>query len=253
LSGLTKTPYQSWRKKKLKTKIMKISAINLVMLLVAVSLQAFAQTDSTAVGSRWDKNWYWGASLNNAIVSFTGTNLPNRYFWRPSLGLTVKGEYFPGTHLGISVGCTFQAKGAGIITPDVDKSLGNPDSTYRARIKFYDLEVPIALVLRGLEPVRGTRLRAEVGFVPARMLYAKYIFLSVEDGFHFIEDQSNRYYRTDLFIQGALGLDINASEACIFQVHLYGNWGTRNIYNTNIFPGANGRNQVYGIRLGWMF
>lgn len=232
---------------------MKTSAINLVVLLTVLSLKGVAQPDTSTYHSRWEKKWYWGASLNNAIVSFTGSNLPAEYFWRPALGVTLKGEYFFHPNVGITAGCTFQAKGAGIITPDRDKSLGNPDSTYRARIKFYDLELPIALVVRGLEPIHGTRLRAEIGIVPARMLYARYTFLSVEDGFHLIENHSDRYYKTDLFLQGALGLDINAADACIFQVHLYGNWGTRNIYEAASFPGANGRNGLYGIRLGWVF
>lgn len=232
---------------------MKTSAIKVIVLLVASAATGFAQTDSSQQKSRWEKRWLWGASFNNSLVSFRGAHSANNYFWRPGLGVTLKGEFFITPYLGLTAGVTFHAKGAGIITPDTNKDLGDPDSTYRARIKFYNLEVPVAIVFRGLEPIRGTRLRAELGLVPSRIVYAKYIFLSVEDGFHFVEDQSNRYYKSDLFVQAALGLDINANDACIFQVHLYGNWGTRNVYNTTLAPGAAARNQLYGIRLGWMF
>jgi hypothetical protein len=232
---------------------MRTSVIKLIILLVTISSAAIAQSDSVSQKSIWQKKWYWGATFNNSLVTFKGSSLPDTYFWRPGLGLTIKGEYFITPALGITAGFTFHAKGAGIITPDVFKGLGDPDSTHRARIKFYHLEIPLALVLRGLEPFRGTRLRAELGIIPSRMIYAKYIFLSVEDGFHLVEDHTDRYYKTDVFVHGLVGLDINASEACIFQVHVYGNWGTRNVYQSAAFPNASGKSELIGIRLGWLF
>lgn len=234
---------------------MKILAIKLSIatLMGWACLGAYAQADSIDENSVWNKKFLWGATFNNALVSFKGDGLPQDYFWRPGLGVTLKTEYYLTKHIGITVGATFQAKGAGIITPDLVKELGNADSTHRARIKFYNLEVPVALIFRGLETFRGTRLHAELGVVPSRNLYSKYIFLSIEDGFHVVENHSDRYYKTDLFIHASLGMDINAAKACIFQVHFYGNWGTKNVYKTEAFPGADGRNNLYGLKLGWLF
>jgi hypothetical protein len=237
---------------------MRILVINttLLLLTVAASFPCSAQgepSDSLQKKNRPDKAFFWGATFNNALVTFKGDNLPQDYFWRPGLGITLKTEWFFHRNIGVSAGFTFQAKGAGIITPDNYKGLGDPDSTHRARIKFYNLELPLVLILRGGSPIKGTRLRGEFGVIPSWNVYSKYTFLSIEDGFHFVEDQSDQYYKNDLFFAGAFGIDIDAANACVFQVHLYGNWGTKNVYDTSFYPNAEGRNVVYGIRLGWMF
>ncbi len=225
----------------------------IIILLMTPFLAVAQQSDSVKSKSVWDKKFYWGATLNNALTTIEGANLPQEYFSRPTIGGSLKTEYYFSKYIGVTIGVGFIAKGAGIITPDLFSGLGNPDSTYRARIKFYNLELPIAFIFRGLEPIKGTRLHAELGIIPSKIIESKYIFLSVEDGFHLIEDHSDRYYKTDLFIHASIGLDINAATSCIFQIDLYGNWGTANVYNTNFFPNQSGRNQLYGIRLGWLF
>ncbi len=234
-------------------KTLAISKLAVVILLTTASLAEAQQRDSVKEKSIWDKKFYWGATFNNALANIVGSDLPQEYFSRPSIGGSLKTEYYFTKNIGATIGVTFQAKGAGIITPDVFNGLGDPDSTHRARIKFYNLEIPIAVIFRGFEPIKGTRVHAELGVIPSKIIESKYIFLSVEDGFHLIEDHSDRYYKTDLFIHASLGLDINAGNSCIFQIDLYGNWGTANVYNTNFFPNKNGRNQLYGIRLGWLF
>lgn len=240
----------------MKKKIMKtldISKFTLVILLMTAFSARAQNSDSAKVKSIWDKKFFWGVTLNNALTTIDGTNLPQEYFSRPTVGGSIKTEYYFSKYIGATIGVGFIAKGAGIITPDLYSGLGDPDSTHRARIKFYSLEVPIAIIFRGFEPIKGTRIHAELGIIPSKIIESKYIFLSVEDGFHLIEDHSDRYYKTDLSLHASLGLDVNAGSSCIFQVDFYGNWGTANVYNPAFFPNQNGRNQLYGIRLGWLF
>jgi hypothetical protein len=225
-----------------------------VILILAVVKVASAQLDTTTVEKDlFHKRFFWGASFNNAVTIFKGDQLPNKYFWKPALGVTLKAEYYFHKNIGVGIGFTYQQKGAGIITPDFDKSLGNPDSTHRARIKTNALEIPVVLIFRSGQIVRGLQLHAEVGVAPMKNALSKYVFYSVEDGFHDIENQSDRYYKMDMTMLAMFGVDINAGNASVFQVHFFGNWGTKNVYNTNVFPGADGKNVLYGIRLGWMF
>jgi hypothetical protein len=229
--------------------------IGLVIFLL-LSLKMLAQTypDTTATKKTiFDKKFFWGGSFNNAITSIKGDNLPNDYFFKPALGLTLKAEYFFHKNIGVGLGFSYNQKGSGILTPDLDKSLGDPDSTHRARIKTNGLEIPIVLILRSGEFFNGLRIHGEIGIAPMKNALSKYVFYSVEDGFHVIENQSDRYYKSDLSVSAVLGADFNAANACVFQVHFYGNWGTKNVYNSDAYPGANGKNVLYGIRLGWMF
>ncbi len=235
-------------------KTLDIKKIMGALLLITGTLSMNAQDrDSVTEKTVWDKKFLIGATFNNGIVTFSGNALAQEYFLRPSIGGALKAEFYFTPNIGLTAGLGFQVKGAGMITPDKVKGLGNSDSTFRARIKMYNLEIPIAIVFRGFEVIKGTRLHAELGISPSKILNSEYVFLSVEDGFHLIEDHSNRYYKSDLFINTSIGIDINAATSCIFQVHLYGNWGTQNVYEGSAFPNKDGRNNLYGIKLGWLF
>jgi hypothetical protein len=247
---------------------MKTSVIKMIfVLLVGISFSAAAQQateeattkkeiaemDTVPKKSIWDKKFLIGITFDNAVVSIKGANLPQDYFFRPGVGGAIKAEYYFTKNIGLTAGLAWETRGAGIITPDNVADLGDADSTHRARIKFYSLEAPIALVLRGIEPIKGTRLHAEFGVTPTRNIHSKYIFLSIEDGFHKVENHSDQYYKTDVLIHAQFGIDIDAAEACVFQIHFWGNWGTGNVYNQTAFPGADGQSRLYGIRLGWLF
>jgi hypothetical protein len=233
---------------------MKTKSLLALLTLLQVGV-VFGQTapDTLKRKEIFDKKFFWGGSFNNALTIFKGSNMPDEYFWKPALGVTLKAEYYFHKNIGVSVGFTYQQKGAGIITPDFDKSLGDPDSTHRARIKTNALEIPLVLILRSGDFIRGVRLHGEIGITPMKNRLSKHMFMSVEDGFHVVENQSDRYYKKDIPIQAVFGVDMNAGNACVFQVHLFGNWGTKNVFNTATYPGANGKNVLYGIRLGWMF
>lgn len=237
------------------TKIMK--AKRLVGLLCLMAIVSSAQTvslpDTTAKKTKWDKKFYYGVTFNNSWATIKGNNLPNNYFWKPSVGASLRTEYYFHKNVGISLGIQYQQKGSGIITEDKVKTLGDPDSTYRGRIKLHALEIPISIVVRSNEIIRNTRFHGSLGIAPMKNFKSNYVFYSVEDGFHFIQNQKERYYKSDLSLTGSLGIDINAGNACIFQVHFYGTWGTKNAYNTDFYPNANGKTKVIGVRLGWLF
>lgn len=234
-----------------------MKAKQLVILLVffagAMSAQTAAVLDTTAKKTKWDKKFYFGLTFNNSWSTIKGANLPNDYFWKPSVGTSLRAEYYFTKNIGLSLGVQYQQKGSGIITPDKIKALGDPDSTYRGRIKLHALEFPISVVLRSNEVIRNTRFHGSIGISPMKNLQSTYVFYSVEDGFHLIENHKERYYQADMSLTASLGIDINAGNACIFQVHMYGTWGTKNVYNNDYYPNANGKTKVIGLRLGWLF
>jgi hypothetical protein len=238
----------------MKTKILSLILFGFVSIATA---QVHVRPDTSLLKkSIWDKKFFLGLTYNNCLVGIKGNHLPQKYFMKPAMGVTLRSEYYFLKNIGLSIGFGYQQKGSGIITPDkisYQQNLGDPDSTHRARIKFNALEFPIALLLRSNEWIKGTRFHASIGINPMLNVYSKYVFYSIEDGFHTIENHSKYYYKNDLPISASFGLDVNAGNAAVFQIHFVGNWGTKNVYNTTYFPGQNGKNILYGIRLGWMF
>ena len=237
-------------------KIMKVRKFMVAVLMISTATVASAQItfDTTLMKtSLWDKKFFLGVTFNTSWAKITGTNLPNQYFWRPTTGASLRAEYFFHKNVGVSVGLQYQQRGSGIVTPDVVSTLGDPDSSYRARIKMVTVEVPICLVVRSGPIMKGIRLQANIGISPVHNFESKFTQFSVEDGFHVKQVQNSRYYKNDLAIIASAGFDINAANATIFQIHFYGSWGTQNVFNTTAFPNANGRNNVLGLRLGWMF
>jgi hypothetical protein len=236
-------------------KIMKANKklkVALLLLVFAAGAQAQIKLDTIPKKSIWSKKFYWGVTFNNSWATIKGTHLPNEYFWKPSVGASVKMEYFFHKNLGLTIGAQYQQKGGGIITEDKVKTLGDPDSTYRARIKLHALEIPIAIVLRSGEVIQNTRFHGSVGIAPMINFQSKFVQYSAEDGFHFMEEQPDRYYKNDLALTASAGIDINAGNSSIFQIHFYGTWGTKNVY-TDFYPGADGKTRVLGLKLGWMF
>jgi hypothetical protein len=234
---------------------IKLTAL-LGCLIIAGSIQAQHVLDTAKQKSIWDKRFVWGFTFNNVVMHIVGDNKPQQYFLKPGMGLTVRTEYYFHKNIGVSVGFGYQQKGSGIITPDYvsyQDNLGDGDSTHRARIKFNALELPLAVVIRSNEVIKGTRFTFSVGANPMKNVYSRFVMYSIEDGFHQIENHSDRYYKSDIPIAASVGIDINAGNSSIFQVHLMGNWGQKNVYRQDYFPGAVGKNNIYGIRLGWLF
>ena len=206
------------------------------------------------------KKLRWGISLNQYWGTIKGSNLPNTYFFKPCIGFNLRAEYYPLSFIGIGAGFGVQQRGAGIINPDnYGGAFTHPwivpqydaDSTYRERLRFNTIEVPITLLLRTPKDViKGMRLSAGAGIVYSHVSWTKDVFLSVEDGYHKIIDLSQNYIPSDLGYQLSVGSEINAGEACLLQVHLVYTKGTKNVYRTG--PG-DGRLETFGFRVAWLF
>lgn len=131
-----------------------------------------------------------------------GSNLPADYFYKPSLGLKFQLDYFFNKNWGINAAIAYQQRGVGIYTPDFIKTVGDPDSTHRYRLRLNSFELPILLIYRQDKPIiGGTRFTAGLGAVPAFIAKAETIFHSVEDGFHINENVSSQYRRFDMLAQ----------------------------------------------------
>jgi hypothetical protein len=212
--------------------------------------------DTAKQKSIWEKKFFWGITFNTSLVTLEGSALPEAYFLKPAMGFSLRTEYYFHKNIGVSISLGYQQKGSGILTPDYvsyEQNLGDGDSTHRGRIKFDAFELPVAFLFRTNEILKGTKIHASIGVNLTQITNAKYVFYSIEDGFHLVENHSDRYYKSDIPITGSLGLDINAGNSTVFQVHVIGNWGTRNAYKQEYFPGSAGKNNLYGLRLGWLF
>lgn len=226
------------------------------LLLVATSSYAQDRLDSLTKAKSQYKKFYWGIGFNNYWTSIEGQNLPE-YFYKPSLGYTIKAEYYFTKFLGISTGVTFQQRGTGIINRNQEPVLlGGKDSTYRERLRFNYVDIPVLLILRTPNPIKGgdVRLVGTFGIISQRMFKAVDYFHSVEDGFHEITNKTNEINKTDIGLSGSIGADIFAGFTT-FQVRLTGNWGTKNVFRElEMAPrGYNGKNRTYGVQIAFMF
>lgn len=200
----------------------------------------------------WDRKFNYGITFQMAwsAISEDGTA---DYFRKPSHGVGIRVTYFPIKYVGLGFGAQYMQRGAGIKTPDVDHGLGNPDSTNRLRLRMHSVELPFQLLLRSPSISSWLRFSGGIGIAPVFVLKTGSIFHSVEDGFHDMQDRSASYYLFDLDIPFSAGIEINASDAAIFQLHAIGSIGTQNVYRPSAFPNANGKNNYYGIRLSVLF
>jgi Outer membrane protein beta-barrel domain len=198
----------------------------------------------------FEKKFHWGMSANTYFTTIAGNNLPRTYFSKPSLGFDMRAEYFFKPYVGVGLGIGFQQRGAGIINPDNVKELGNPDSTYRERLRFNTIQVPISLLLRtSKDIIKGIRLSGTFGLVPMINFESSDVFNSVEDGNHVITPVSDQYQKNDLLYQFSIGPDINAGNT-IFRIHLVYSKGTSNVYSTDV---RTGYNESLGVQVMWLF
>lgn len=223
-------------------------------LLVSNSL--YAQIDSLTKAKSQNKKFYVGIGFNNYWSSIEGQNLPE-YFYKPSIGYSIKAEYYFTKFFGISTGLTFQQRGTGIINRNKEEiPLGGKDSTYRERLRFNYWDIPVLLVLRTPTPIKGgdVRLVGSFGIISQHMFNATQIFHSVEDGFHEITDRTEEITKSEIGLSGSVGADIFAGFTT-FQVRVVGNWGTKNVFKEveTVPRGYNGKNRMYGVQIGVMF
>lgn len=196
----------------------------------------------------------FGFSFNNSWTKIVGSNLDYQYVSKPSLGMHLRSEYYFKPWLGLGIAAGIQQRGSIFKTPDYDQSLGNPDSTYRHRIRFNCLDVPVYLILKSPKDLfKGVRPSLQLGINWHRNFQSRDVFISVEDGFHNKFDASDMYYvNAKPSFQGALGFDINAG-TCLFQLQFIYNKGTNNVYNSPTFNGKTGYNSLLGIQFSVLY
>jgi hypothetical protein len=88
-----------------------VLAILLTSLAGTISAQQNRLDSINKTKSIWDKKFYFGATFNNCLVKIEGDNLPEEYFWKPALGVTLRTEYYFHKNIGVSVGFGYQQKG----------------------------------------------------------------------------------------------------------------------------------------------
>lgn len=235
-----------------------------VVLLLLVGELATAQTKESilAEGDPTDmfvKKFRWGLSWNQYWGTIKGSDLNHDYFAKPCIGFNMRTEYYFIPAVGIGVGFGVQQRGAGIL--NVDNSGGafthpweNPkydgDSTYRERLRFNTIEVPVTLLLRTpRDIVKGLRLSGAAGIVFVKPWEVYDIFMIVEDGYHQTTKVEKDYLSSDLGYQLSFGPDIDAGQSCVFQLHFVYTKGLRNVYNGS----GDGRLVTYGFRVSWLF
>ncbi|MFM9841251.1 MAG: hypothetical protein ACKVOQ_23505 [Cyclobacteriaceae bacterium] len=232
----------------MKNKISYTFLLASILLLAPGFLAAQELPKSTL--SPFEQKLLIGFSYQNYWTTIAGNNLPQSYFYKPSLGVSVKAEYYPWSFIGLSVGAGFQQRGAGIMSPDLDQTPGNADSTYRKRLRFNSVEFPISLLLRTPKDlVKGLRLKVSAGIVPMINTQSNQVFLSIEDGNHTSTDVSIDYWKNDLAYQLTVGPEINTGSG-ILQIDFIYSSGTKNVYNSS---NAIGYNQSLGFKLSFLF
>lgn len=200
-------------------------------------------------GQEKNKKLFLGFNFYQNFSSIDNSN-STTYFRKPSVGLGIISEYYITKNIGVSVGLNFMQRGAGIKLPDSDKSIGNPDSTYRLRLRFNTFDLPIHLFYK--LPLKNTnkRIHLGVGVAPVYNFKTTQIFNSVEDGFHTIEDKTNQYYKTDIEYQASIGVDFTLNKQSMFQLHLIGSSGRNNIFVNNL---NNGKSNFFGLKLTCLY
>lgn len=211
----------------------------------------------------FQKKFRAGVALNMYWSSVVGNDLPEAYFWKPSLGGIIHARYNFKEWIGLSAGLGFQQSGGGIINEDISGGAfahpwivnkfgvrGDPDSTYLQKLRFNNLDIPILLELRTRKDVLqpGWRLSGSVGVDIMRTQKVNKIFQSIVDGFHDDHYVTQNYIKTDLGLMAALGFDVDPGSGQMFQCQFVWMKGTKNIYKVD--PG-DGRNSYMGIKFVW--
>lgn len=230
---------------------MKNLATCLVFILLGVNnLFSQVQEKSKPI-ALFEKKLVYGFAVNNSWSNYR--DLKDSSFYRPSLGIHLKTDFFFTESIGITLGFGVQQRGMGIYTPDLDKSIGNPDSTGRLRYKCTTLDLPIQLVYRHKEEVfKNGRLIAGFGITPSYMYKAQRIWKSVDDGFHEPRVITGNYSKIDVPLRASLGLDINTGST-LFRVQLVGELGFKKIYTNSITGAKSSQNTLIGIDLSFLF
>lgn len=258
-----------------------VSKIRIVLALLALlcSVKSYSQ-EKTAVPTREEilkegeiknghqKKFRWGVSFQQYWSNIKGEQVEKSYFAKPSIGGSVRAEYYFNSFLGVGLSVGFQQRGAGIINQDITGGAfahpwifvdtpegyrsGDPDSTHLERLRFTTIEVPLSLILRTPKDFLGMRFNLTAGPTFVHNVSVNQTYQSIVDGFHPYNWVTSNYIRNDLGYQITFGpsIDSGGGGKSMFQVHFVYTRGLKNIYAVGQ---GTGYSVTYGVRLAWLF
>lgn len=199
-------------------------------------------------------HWQWSVHFGQYFSTIKETNAPVEYFTKPSIGGGAMAFYKPFKFVSISAGVRFQQQGAGIKTPDRVVVEGEPDSTYRTRLRVFTFGIPIELNVHGPQIFRGTYLSAGMGAVYSMVYGSTLIYHSVEDGFHERTDMKQAFTPNSWELTFNGGFDFRVPGSAELRVHyVYGTSNTSVYADEGSFAGRAGQFHYHGIRLMTVF
>jgi len=207
----------------------------LISALIFISASAFSQfkaPPSLVTKTRiFERHFLWGVAFNSSWSSYKDL-VKDSAFYRPSLGGGLRAEYYLKPYLGIMVGAGIQQRGTGIYTADLDKSIGNPDSTGRMRYRMTTFDFPIQLLYRYPKNILpNTRLSISLGANFNVIHNYLRVWKSVDDGFHQITDFSKNNVKYDLPIRANIGLDAEVGYGSLFKLQLFVEVSNKKLYS----------------------
>lgn len=225
--------------------------------LIFIGSTAFAQfkaPQSQVVKTRiFERKFLWGVAFNSSWSSFHDI-LRDSAFYRPSLGGGLRAEYYLKPYFGIMFGSGIQQRGTGIYTPDIDKSIGNPDSTGRMRYRMTTFDFPLQLIYRYPKNILpNTRLSIGIGANFNIIHNYLRVWKSVDDGFHQVTDFSKNNLKYDVPVRSTIGLDAEVGHGSLFKLQFYGEIGNRRLYINPVTGVKSNKQVLIGVDLSVLF
>lgn len=200
----------------------------------------------------FSKEKLYGFSFSNSWTKFY--DFKDSSFLKPGLGLHAEFNYFFNENMGISIQAGVQMRGTGIITPDSDKSIGNPDSTGRLRHSLRSLEIPIVFHYRSTkEIIKNGRMIFGVGLVPIYHQRVLRKWFSVDDGFHTPTSYKENFDIIDVPIRFTSGLDVDVAGGNLFRTSLIMDVGLKNNFKDPLDGRKSSKHFLLGIQLTFLF
>jgi hypothetical protein len=228
--------------------------IIVLMLISTFTFSQFKAPPSLVTKTRiFERKFLWGVAFNSSWASYTD-QLSDSAFYRPSLGGGLRAEYYFKPYLGIMVGAGIQQRGTGIYTPDLDNSIGNPDSTGRMRYRMTTFDFPVQIMYRHPKNILpNTRLSIGVGADFNIIHNYLRVWKSVDDGFHQLTDFTNDCVKYDIPLRATIGLDAEVGHGSLFKLQFYGEISNKKLY-THPISGVKSNQQVlWGVDLSVLF
>jgi len=231
-----------------------MNRILFLSLFCLQNLLGFSQVEKTNADEEQNmflKKKLYGFSFNNSWTGFY--DLKDTTFLKPGLGLHAEYNYFFTENYGVAVQVGVQMRGIGIITPDFDKSVGNPDSTGRMRYNIRTLEMPVVFYYRpNNEIIKNGRLVFGLGFVPMYHVRVVRKWYSVDDGFHIETPYNQDFASFDIPIRLSSGLDMNVAGNNLFRSSIIMDIGLKNNYKHPIDGKKSQKHFLLGIQLTFL-